>query len=112
MSNAGISLIDLLPMDHRPAWAPTSTTCENWVAAGKPCLRQNCGHRHGNHIPSEDMECNECDCLDLSASVILTIRGPHLPSEARDTRNGAVANVLMRNKDFRAQPIPIRPAHL
>ena len=99
MSNAGIPLIDLLRTDHRPAWAPTSTTCENWVAAGKPCLPQNCGHRHAT-------------AWGLSASVILTIRGPHLPSEARDTRNGAVANVLMRNKDFRAQPIPIRPARL
>jgi hypothetical protein len=64
MSNAGISPIDLLWADHhRLARAPTSTTYENWVAAGKPCLRQNCGHRHGNHIPSEDMECDECQCL-------------------------------------------------
>jgi hypothetical protein len=36
---------------------------EDWVAAGKPCLRQACGHRHGDHIPSEAMECNACDCL-------------------------------------------------
>ena len=43
--------------------APTSINYENWVAAGKPCLRQDCGHSHGNHIPSEAMECNECDCL-------------------------------------------------
>ena len=111
MSNAGIPLIDLLRMDHRPAWAPTSTTCENWVAAGKPCLRQNCGHRHGNHIPSEDMECNECGCLGLVGFGHPDDSGA-TPSEARDTRNGAVANVLMRNKDFRAQPIPIRPARL
>ncbi|MCW2649878.1 MAG: hypothetical protein JWR32_854 [Mycobacterium sp.] len=40
-----------------------STTYEDWVAAGKPCLRQSCGHRRGDHIPSEDMECDECDCL-------------------------------------------------
>ena len=63
MSNAGISPIDVLWMDHRLVLAPTSATYENWVAAGKPCLRQNCAHRHCNHIPSEDMECNECDCL-------------------------------------------------
>jgi hypothetical protein len=44
-------------------WAPTSTTYEHWVTAGKPCFRHGCGHRHGNHIPSEGMECNECDCL-------------------------------------------------
>jgi hypothetical protein len=51
-------------LDHRlVSGALESTTYEDWVAAGKPCLRQNCGHRHGNHIPSEDMECNECDCL-------------------------------------------------
>jgi hypothetical protein len=43
--------------------APMSTSYEDWVAAGKPCLRQSCGHRHGDHIPSEDMECNKCDCL-------------------------------------------------
>jgi RNA polymerase sigma-70 factor, ECF subfamily len=40
-----------------------STTYEDWVAAGKPCLRQSCGHHHGDHTPSEDMECNECNCL-------------------------------------------------
>ena len=54
---------------HRPALvSATSTgllTCtyEDWVAAGKPCLRQSCGHNHGDHIPSEGMECNVCDCL-------------------------------------------------
>jgi hypothetical protein len=40
-----------------------STTNEDWIAAGKPCLRKSCGHRHSDHIPSEDMECGECDCL-------------------------------------------------
>jgi len=58
-----LSVLDLLWMDHRLDWAPTSTTYEGWVAAGKPCFRQNCGHRHGSHIPSEGMECNACDCL-------------------------------------------------
>jgi hypothetical protein len=33
------------------------------VAVGKPCLRQTCGHDRGSHIPSEGMECSECDCL-------------------------------------------------
>ena len=63
MSNAGVSPTDLLWMDHQLTWAPTSTTYEDWVAAGKPCLRQHCGHHRGNHIPSEAMECNACDCL-------------------------------------------------
>jgi hypothetical protein len=58
-----LSVLDLLSMDHRLVWAPTSTTYEGWVAAGKPCLRQNCGHRHGSHIPSEGMECSACSCL-------------------------------------------------
>jgi hypothetical protein len=58
-----LSALDLLWMDHPLDWGPTSTTYEGWVAAGKPCLRQNCGHRHGRHIPSEGMECNACDCL-------------------------------------------------
>jgi hypothetical protein len=40
-----------------------NTTHGDWIAAGKPCLRQDCGHRHGDHIPSEDMECCDCDCL-------------------------------------------------
>jgi hypothetical protein len=39
-----------------------STTYEGWVAAGKPCLRRGCGHRYGDHIPSEGMECDACDC--------------------------------------------------
>jgi hypothetical protein len=58
-----LSVLDLLRLDHRLVWAPTSTTYEGWGAAGKPCLRQNCGHNYGSHIPSEGMECNECDCL-------------------------------------------------
>jgi RNA polymerase sigma-70 factor (ECF subfamily) len=59
--------------ESRPIWgrpvspaglgAPTSTAFDDWVAAGKTCLRQCCGHRHGDHIPSEDMECNECNCV-------------------------------------------------
>jgi hypothetical protein len=58
-----LSVLDPLRMDHRLVWAPTSTTYESWVAAGKPCLRQNCGHNRGSHIPSEGMECNACSCL-------------------------------------------------
>jgi hypothetical protein len=42
-----------------------SFTYEKWVAAGKPCLRQSCGHPHADHIPSEAMECDQCDCLRL-----------------------------------------------
>jgi hypothetical protein len=51
------------PVSPAGVRAPMRTSYEDWVAAGKPCLRQSCGHRHGDHIPSEDMECNECDCL-------------------------------------------------
>jgi RNA polymerase sigma-70 factor (ECF subfamily) len=42
-----------------------SFTYEKWVAAGKPCLRQSCGRPHADHIPSEAMECDQCDCLRL-----------------------------------------------
>ena len=90
MSNAGISPIDLLWMDHRLVLAPTSATDENWVAAGKPCLRQNCAHRHCNHIPSEDMECNECDCLGFvgfahpdDSEATRAIRSPRYPKRRR-----------------------------
>jgi hypothetical protein len=96
MSNAGISPIDLLWMDHRPLRAPTSTTYEHWVAAGKPCLRHTCGHRHGNHIPSEGMECNECDCLGFvgfahSADSVATpaIRSLRYPNRRRRKCPGA-----------------------
>lgn len=96
MSNAVISPIDLLSIDHRLVAAPTSTTYENWVAAGKPCLRRNCGHRHGNHIPSEDMECNECDCLGFvgfghpdDSAATPAIRSKGYPK--RRSRNRSVA---------------------
>jgi hypothetical protein len=99
MANAGSSPIGLLWMDHRLVWAPTSTTYENWVAAGKPCLRQNCGHRHGNHIRSVDMECNECDCLGFvgfghpdDSGATPAIRSPRYPTRRRrkcpDARQG------------------------
>ncbi len=97
MTSVDLSVLDPLRMDHRLVWATTSTTYESWVAAGKPCLRQSCGHDRGSHIPSEGMECSECDCLGFVGSLIATIRGPHPPSEARDTRNGAVAHSLMHN---------------
>jgi hypothetical protein len=38
-------------------------TFEEWVAAGKPCTRTSCGHCHCDHIPSEAMACDSCDCL-------------------------------------------------
>ena len=59
-----LSAFDLLRLDQLVC-APASATYEGWVAAGKPCLRQNCGHRHSRHIPSEGMECNECACLEF-----------------------------------------------
>jgi hypothetical protein len=56
-----LSLTELAPV--RPREAPVSFAHEKWVAAGRPSLRQSCGHHHGDHIPSEAMECNQCDCL-------------------------------------------------
>jgi hypothetical protein len=38
-------------------------TFEDWVAAGKPCLRKSCRHHQSDHIPSEAMECDLYDCL-------------------------------------------------
>ena len=61
--SVNLSVLDPLRMDQRLVRAPTRITYESWGAAGKPCLRQNCGHDRGNHIPSEGMECSECDCL-------------------------------------------------
>ena len=61
--SVNLSILDPLRMDHRLVWATASTTYESSVAARKPCLRQNCGHDRGSHIPSEGMECSECDCL-------------------------------------------------
>jgi hypothetical protein len=65
MMSVDLSVLDLLRLDHRLVWvwAPTSTTYEILVAVGKPCLRQTCGHDRASHIPSEGMECSECDCL-------------------------------------------------
>lgn len=56
-----LSLTKLSPV--QPIEAPVSFAYEKWVAAGKPCLHQSCGHHHADHIPSEAMECNQCDCL-------------------------------------------------
>jgi hypothetical protein len=73
-----LSVLDLPRLDHRLVLAPTSTTSEGWADAGKPCLRQNCGHLRRNHIPSEGMECNECDCLGFV--------GAAHPDDSRATR--------------------------
>jgi hypothetical protein len=90
MMPVDLSVLDLLRLDHRLVWAPTSTTYEGWVAAGKPCLRQNCGHHHGSHIPSEGMECNECDCLGFvnfahtdDSGATSAIRSPTYPKRRR-----------------------------
>lgn len=58
-----IDLSVLEPAPVETTEAPVSFAYEKWVAAGKPCLRQSCGHRHADHIPSEAMECDRCDCL-------------------------------------------------
>ena len=105
-----LSVLDLPLMDHRLHWAPTSTTYEGWVAAGKPCFRQNCGHRHGSHIPSEGMECDACDCLGFVGFAHPDDSGKHVPSEARDTRNSAIARPPMHKPRVRvpdrSQPNP------
>jgi hypothetical protein len=61
MMPVDLSLLALAPVQPRDA--PVSFAYEEWVTAGKPCLRQSCGHHHADHIPSEAMECNQCDCL-------------------------------------------------
>ena len=92
MTSVNLSVLDPLRMDHRLVWATTSTTYESWVAAGKPCLRQSCGHDRGSHIPSEGMECSECDCLGFVGSAhrddsgaTPAIRSPRYPKRRRRT---------------------------
>jgi hypothetical protein len=46
----------------QPREAPVSFPDEQWVAVGKPCLSQRCGHPHADHISGEGMECDRCDC--------------------------------------------------
>jgi hypothetical protein len=70
MMPVDLSLLELAPV--QPKEAPVSFAYEEWVAAGKPCLRQSRGHHHADHIPSEAMECNQCDCLRF-VGLILTI---------------------------------------
>ena len=54
--SVNLSVLDPLRMDHRLVWATTSTTYESWVAAGKPCLRQTCGHNAATHPSSPGNE--------------------------------------------------------
>jgi hypothetical protein len=56
-----LSLLELAPV--RPSETPLSVAYEKWVGAGKPCLRQSYAHRNADHIPSEAVECDPCDCL-------------------------------------------------
>jgi hypothetical protein len=58
-------LLELTPV--QPWGAPVSFAYEQWVAAGKPCLRQSRGRPHADHIPNEAMDCDQCDCLGLRA---------------------------------------------
>jgi hypothetical protein len=53
----------MLPLSPAAMGTSMRADYEDWVAAGKPCLRRRCGHRHCDHIPSEAMECDACDCL-------------------------------------------------
>jgi hypothetical protein len=67
---------------HRPSRTTTLyvdpladvMTFEDRVAAGKPCMGTNCGHHHCDHIPSEAMECDSCDCLGSLASLVRAMR--------------------------------------
>jgi RNA polymerase sigma-70 factor (ECF subfamily) len=80
-----------------------STTYEDWVAAGKPCLRQSCGHRHADHIPSEAMECDICDCLRFigSAHADDSAMWSSLPSPTPTTTN---TPTVMSSRSPRRRP--------
>ena len=90
--SVNLSVLDPPRMDHRLAWAPTSIAYESWVAGGMPCLRHDCGHSRGSHIPSEGMECSECDCLGFvgfappdDSGATPAIRIPSHPKRRRRT---------------------------
>jgi len=109
--SVNLSVLDPPRMDHRLFWAPTTTTYESWGAAGKPCLRQSCGHDRGSHIPSEGMECSECDCLGFvdfahpdDSGATPAIRSPRYPKRRRRTFADAQLGVSSP-----ADPNPLAP---
>ena len=97
-----LSLHSPFGMDHRLVWAPTNTTCDGWTAAGKPCLRQSCGHDHSSHIRSEGMECSKCDCLGF---VGFAQPDDSLPTIAESRRGTTNAELTAR---FERDVIPLR----
>lgn len=66
-----LSLLELAPV--QPSEAPVRFAYKKWVAAGKPCLRQNCGHPHAVHIPAGLRSAINATARGLLASHILTI---------------------------------------
>ena len=102
--SVGLSLHDPLLMGHRPVGAPTNTTHEGWAAAGKPCLRQGCGHDHSSHIRSEGMECSKCDCLGFI--------GFAQPDDSRPTiaESSCGTTKAERTARFEREVIPLRAA--
>jgi RNA polymerase sigma-70 factor, ECF subfamily len=91
-----------LGMDHRLVCAPTNTTYEGGAAAGKPCLRQSCGHDHSSHIRSEGMECSKCDCLGFVCFAQPDHSRPTISESSRGTTN---AELTVR---FERDVIPLR----
>jgi RNA polymerase sigma-70 factor (ECF subfamily) len=102
MMSVDLSLHDPLWMGHRPVGAPTNTTYEGWAAAGKPCLRQSCGHEHSSHIRSEGMECSKCDCLGF---VGFAQPDDSRPTIAESSRGTTSAELTAR---FERDVIPLR----
>jgi hypothetical protein len=96
--SVNLSVLDPPRMDHRLVWAPTSTTYESWGAAGKPCLRQSCGHDRGS-------------CLGFVGSAhpddsgaTPAIRSPRYPKRRRRTFADAQLGVSSP-----ADPNPLAP---
>jgi hypothetical protein len=95
--SVNLSVLDPLRMDHRLVWATTNTPYEGWVAAGKPCLRQNCGHNRGSHIPSEGMECSDATAWGCRLRSSWRFGGHTRHQKPETSENGAVAHSLMHN---------------
>jgi hypothetical protein len=105
-----VDLSILEPAPEQPREAPVSLDFEKWAAAaGKPCLRQSCGHPHADHIPNEAMECDRCDCPRFIGFAHpddcrcrrrhhhqrLQRPAAHLPTEARDAHDGNRADAVL-----------------
>jgi RNA polymerase sigma-70 factor (ECF subfamily) len=102
MMSVDLSLHSPLRMDHRLVCAPTNTTHEGGAAAGKPCLRQSCGHDHSSHIRSEGMECSKCECLGFVGFAQPDDSRPTIAESRRGTTNAE------RTARFERDVIPLR----